>query len=154
MEISRNYTSPSFGQIRGNAKDIIKRLHSAAVELVLEQKQNNVADIIITNDTVKVAAREGYSLPFGLGEKGIKEFSPHHVENIYGSNYIAHSADCSVEIGRITNFFNDKEFEACRKIADKAYLNVKGEYLTYPECGTLSPEKYEKIVGTLVDLEL
>ncbi len=155
MEIRTNHNNPSFGAIRGNAKDIVGRLRNRSVELVLEQVRNNVADIIFSDSAVKVVARKGHTLPYGLGENGIREFSPNFRNRIDYTTYKAENGYV-FNVGQLSPDYytlkstEDIGFEVCREIATKAYHEAAMNGKT----GSYNLETTEKIVGALLDLDL
>lgn len=160
MEISSNYSNPSFGSIQGSAKAIMKKLGDKAIPLILEQKANKAADIVISDlGGISVRAKNGASLPYGLGEKGVQEFkiySAHSPEWLHckvsgvDQNFNTHSIDAGI-VGSYHDELkvDDICFNAARKIADDTLAKETG----YAGC-RLSDEQTEKMIGALVNLEI
>ncbi len=160
MDISQNYSRPSFGAIKGDPRAIVSRLgsYSKAIELVVDQASNKAADIVYTDAGVKVVAREA-KLAYGLGKKGIKEFKPTSANCIDETRYRCEDGS-EFDIGPLfgegpcrRDYVQkyDLATEVCRKIANES--NRKADF-SYSEnlCNTL--ESGKKILGALLDLDL
>lgn len=122
----------------------------------MEQAYNNVADIIVSENSVKVVARKGYSLPGELGKKGIKEFEPYRYEPGYVYNYgdkeRVYINTIDSDYYRMHGQHGDPKISACVILANKAYNNaLRGGNISYPDYRFRTDEK---IVQALMDVSL
>jgi len=159
MEIRNSYSSQqSFGSIKGNPKKVIEMLGDKAVELILEQKNNKCADIIIDGWKTKVVARPGFKLAHDLGD----EFTPNYVQHKDWLNNIAedYSTGKKVNLGVLDKYGDpyekiNRQFLACRAIAkDSEYVKSSDGIGLVSTHKPLDMQQQEKLVGSLIDLEL
>lgn len=155
MNVRQNYSSPSFGAIKGSASALVDKLGRKSLRLVEDQLFNPVADIFISEKGAKVVAKEGYSLPGELGKKGIREFEPHH----YELGRVYNAVGESVYVNVVDNKFYDSyrrsgnfQIGACKTIADLAFDNAAktGKIDRY----MVENKTYEKIVKALMDMDI
>ena len=88
MEVRRNFSTPSFGNIEGDATQIAKKLGKNALNIIMEQKFNNVADIFVnSNGNIRVVARKGHSLEIPYTNKTITDLRIWNVNDEWMNSY-------------------------------------------------------------------
>ena len=168
MEINRANSAQSFGSIYGDASRIMKDLGKGAMDVVIKQKKNDVADVFVGKyGDIKIKARPGYKIPlerYNPDSKMVDELNVTWRRRGEGFMAATDHLECRTQSGEKVivdvpsgydrfgdHYFESNELTGALSIADEAYRHANKAHMP----NVLNDkESMTKILGAVIDAEI
>lgn len=156
MKVNRVSSNQYFGELKGNAEQISKRLGGNSLDVIMQQKHNDVADIYVDKKgNISVKARNGYKILNKSVTKVNIDNAKIDFWNAYANCTTPSNQKVKYNFRRTAHFLNPKNDDG-NKLG--AALNIAND--AYQDAGKniddLSPtqEEMTKAVTTLLNLKI